>query len=1118
MAKRVRVVTGGSKDSSRPTAKQTRRAVVPSENPQTNSQLTSNEIRARLNRRYATATTFGGLQSSSGVDGMLRTADVANSGANSFYSPQLSTDFLEKPQNLRERRAFYRFFYNTNEIIGQAIDIHSTLPLSKIKLVPPKGKNYDQNMYVYRFFEKMCEDMKLFKTLIDITHEYMLFGNCVAKHADIPILGGRKRAEDVHVGDYVLTNKGRYRKITKSTRRPCEEINIIKCWKDFRDLPLSDEHPVEVLRDGEFVFIPTDDLSKDDYIRVTWPAGEDDVNWVALSYPPEYSKVDGGYERVITHDHPRNSDSLKARKYLVSWLGSLTDPVVRTRRDIAEKAGVSEPTLGTVIAKMDSEIDSVFHKRVGASGWQKGSQVVWYPLDPSGIDVGDTYVISRSKFIGAVDGFNLTEDMCYLVGFWMGDGTLSRDSSRRTWGRGLWQISFSDKEIGNVERVESILKSVFGESSIKRWSSNGITNVKVISNPAFVEWWADNFGETSFGKNSKRIPEWFVGLPKNKLLSFIAGAIDSDGCSSVSGLDRKSVVKISMSSRNVMDSVRDICFKLGSVVNYGVQPERDDVRLPNGEYCSSRKQYYVTASDENSCRILMSSATKSIPEDAEFCSERYYKRIQGDLAFKVKEISRELYNDFVYNFEVEEDHTYQVAGFSTHNCFIFAEEDDSVETMDPSTAGRKKEESRQRSEFLKEKYQIKDKDPLYKGWKKLLVLPPDQVRVRKLPLTDDVSVEYVPDPETKRWITGEQPMYPDQQNSMHKLDVPLEIQEKVRMSGVIPLDTDPNTGSHVFHFARKKSQYEPLGVSIVERCINTLVLMDKLRQAQTSIASRHMTPMRIVWAEDLSTADVDNLREQVDMALVDPDFSIIANYEIHWEEMGSNGRLLDIEADYEGAMNRLMAGLGVTREVLTGEGTYTGSRISLEIMNTQYLLYRELLQEYVENNLFKPVAKKKGFVEYDKYGNETVLYPRLSFSRLAIRDNEQFFDAAFQLYQKGSISIDLILDILNIDPVSTRQKIEEDAFTVNDSQFNELFRNIYANAAQNLIEGTDLVEKLAKYLKLERKPEEGKAPGEERFSSEQGNGKVSEPEFQQKMAKLYKYFKNNPKALERAFR
>lgn len=622
MAKRIRVVT--SSESGKTEARE-KPVVVAADNPRVSTKLTPNEIRARVQRKFATSTTFGGLRRASG-------GDTIDSGTSQFYSPQLSTDFLEKPQNLRERRAFYRFFYNTNEIVGRAIDVHSTLPLSKLRLVPPKGKNEHQNKYVMKFFETMCDDMRLFKSLIEVTHEYLLFGNC----------------------------------------------------------------------------------------------------------------------------------------------------------------------------------------------------------------------------------------------------------------------------------------------------------------------------------------------------------------------------------------------------------------------------------------------------------------------------------------------------------FGFLEEHDPFNDMSPDESASKKEEINQRSDFLKKKYGIQDKNPLFKGWKKLIVLPPDQVRVRKMPLTDEIAIEFTPDAQTKELITQGSYAYQGPASGENKkYEIPAELQEKVRQSGIIPLDTDPYSGSFVYHLARKKSQYEPLGVSIIERCINTLILLDKLRQAQTSIASRHMTPMRVVWAEDLNPEDVDNLREQVDMALVDPDYSIIANYEVHWEEMGSQGRLLDIEAENEAGLNRLLAGLGLTREILTGEGTYTGSRISLEIMNTEYLLFREVIQDFVENYLFKPIARKKGFIEYDDYGNEVLLFPKLSFTRLAIRDNDRFFDSVFQLYQKGSVSIDLILDILNIDPTSTKEKIEQDLFTVNDSIFNELMRNIYTNLAVPLVENTNLADKVASYLKLTPKVEEEAPPeGSKRFSSESVNKELipaADREQAIKMAKIMKYLQNNPGLLDKVF-
>ena len=46
---------------------------------------------------------------------------------------QNSTDFLELPQSLDEQRNYYRFFYRSDPFVGQAIDLHTELPLSKLR-------------------------------------------------------------------------------------------------------------------------------------------------------------------------------------------------------------------------------------------------------------------------------------------------------------------------------------------------------------------------------------------------------------------------------------------------------------------------------------------------------------------------------------------------------------------------------------------------------------------------------------------------------------------------------------------------------------------------------------------------------------------------------------------------------------------------------------------------------------------------------------------------------------------------------------------------------------------------------------------------------------------------
>ena len=381
------------------------------------------------------------------------------------------------------------------------------------------------------------------------------------------------------------------------------------------------------------------------------------------------------------------------------------------------------------------------------------------------------------------------------------------------------------------------------------------------------------------------------------------------------------------------------------------------------------------------------------------------------------------------------------------------------------------EESREREDANTRAVQWLKKN--YKGWTGLRVIPPEQVHVEGFPSTDLKLVEMIPDAKTRKLVQAADSG--DRRAQVIVSTMAPAIVEAARTGENVALNTDPDAGSFCHVLENKKCPYQEGGQSVLERCIRTLVFWDKLRQANTSIASRHMTPIRVVYAEDMDMADVENLRDQVDMALQDPDFSIIANFQITWDEMGSDQRLLDLSSEYDFVRQQLYAGLGVTEGLLTGESSYSGDRISLDVINTRYMLLREVIQEFVEEMLLKPMCARMGFIEEDEDGREVVVYPKFSFTRLALRDNADTFDAMLNLYQKGSLDIDAILELLNIDPVATKEKLDRDKFTLNDATFNEVLRGIYGEAGRQLAENSNVLEIIAKNLdlKYEKPKEEG---------------------------------------------
>jgi hypothetical protein len=299
-------------------------------------------------------------------------------------------------------------------------------------------------------------------------------------------------------------------------------------------------------------------------------------------------------------------------------------------------------------------------------------------------------------------------------------------------------------------------------------------------------------------------------------------------------------------------------------------------------------------------------------------------------------------------------------------------------------------------------------------------------------------------------------------------DIDPSIKDNLEQNGTLPLNMDPMRGSYVIHFARKKAPFEPHGRSILQRCMRTILYRDKLRQVQTTLASRNMTPKTLIVAPGVGGAELIALRAHIDEAKADPDYTVVVNYECTWNEIGSEGRLLVLDSEWQHTNQDLSAGLGFTPEILTGEGMYSNSRIQLEILNTTYLQFRDIISDIIENLIFKPIAMKKGFYEMDKYGRPRWIYPKVSFARMALRDSGDLYEMLYNLYIKGSVPIEIILEFLSIDPEACKRKLEEDLFTVNDSKFNDFLINYYSAIAQDprLLNQTDIFEKMTKSMGL----------------------------------------------------
>lgn len=952
-----------------------------------------------------------------------------------FYSPQLSTDFLELPQSEREKRELFRFWYTTHPIVGSAIDFHTDVPMSKIRLSLPKSKDHKRAKQILHFYEQMCKRVNLFQVLYDATHEYWLHGNVFIfcededMSSEIPEKALVEELDEM-VGSVDYAGRLEHRKVKKNTLKPENEREDIihkivqdkySGWQRLQILP-PEQVRLEVFQYTDMTRMELIPSEKDRMVVLrAEQQGDPDAAKIADDMPEQIKDNLLNGQPIPLNTSPYDDFLCSSFCYHLAHKKSAYDD---RGISILERCHLPETEITAIrngliqqiaISDLDSESDMV----LGGSG-------KWRKFDHGTRNVEeDITELNISKILGPI---RLTSDHKMKV---VRDGTeislLSGDVLKGDY------IAVSHVDL--TEEIKSVDLSKF----ISSYDDSKYTALK--SSLSVLDETEENF--TVHYSKYQTDPE------------------------KVSYSD-----KIEVDRQNDVVKVYNKIIPLNSDVGYLIGYWLGDGWIKKNHSTIDYGQFGIcySAKSDRSCS-----------------SAEHLKPILDSLGVKWSEIIYGVNRDMV-----------QILGYN--DIFTRWLADNFGHTKD--------------DKHLPDWAFSAPKDFLF-GLLRGLVDSDGCVTVKKTgvttvqlamstkPLMDQVVLlmQSLGLPPSLHLHKSRDTTMPD--GSVTKNCRPLwqaafsdsEAVSSFMSSGFLAksvsvmVPSNPGWGrKHRFYegclYYRVKSVSKVRYIGPVhslnvkhdhsfyanriwhENCLRTLLFQDKLRQAQTQIASRAMTPKRIVWADKMSMTDVDDIRDQIDQALIDPDFTVVTNFELHWDEIGSRDRLLDLSTEYEITNKLLFIGLRITEPMLTGESTYTGERIHLDVMNTMYLLYREMISQFVEDKLFAPVAEKKGFWEEDEAGNCVLLYPKLQFTRLALRDNTELQDFMFNLYQKGSMPISYIYELLNIDVDDAHVELLKDYLTLKDSTMNEFTRELLSSLGGTFAENTDAAEKLAKNLGL----------------------------------------------------
>lgn len=924
--------------------------------------------------------------------GNVGSQSIANADS-AFYSPQLSTDFLELPQSEREKRELYRFWYHSHPIVGAAIDFHCFPPGAPVLMVDGTVKSIESLRIGDEVINGFGEPTGVVQTF---KHEI----HCPVTRLKVRGVQGNFDCTENH--PFLV-----YRAEQIDCKFPIYKTGACKKGSKF----ICKQKKCDGFDFGEPKFVFAKDLREGDYICSPAMVGSKRVfnkNQLRLL---GYYAAEGSLSRTIYGKLDRVIFTLNADEF-----NTIADEIAgafETEYNHSSRKRLRTDSNSCEVRCYKKDFAEFCHNHVGSgSRYKRLSR-----------DLIDSPREDILEFLGA---------------YWNGDGCLTKNGYvAKTVSKSLaYQIYALATKVGYTP----IIRAVEPKHRNNGFKSSGTTYSIIIPYRVFPEF--SNYANfVKGGYNVLTTREYHIRVGSNILRRIEkVDTVQYDGFVfniEVDGIgDRKSYVAYGLATHNT-----------------DVPMSKLRLASPKGKDEKRNKQ--ILHFYENMCRkIRLFQTLYDVTHEYwlhgvcfPFCEDH--------------DLSDILEDDALFDFVEEEIGEIDYAGRQIKK------------TEKKRTNKSDTEVSKLVRKLVAEKYQ---------GWQRITILPPEQVKLEVFQYTNKIKMELIPSEKDRMLVLKSQEQH-DEDSARIAADIPDQIRDNLMNGQPIPLNTDPHDdflcSSFCLPIHHKRSPYDERGVSILERCLRTLLYADKLRQAQTSIASRAMTPKRIVWADKMSEPDVESLREQIDQALIDPDFTIVANFEVHWDEIGSRDRLLDLSTEYEITNKLLFIGLRVTEPMLTGESTFSGERIHLDVMNTMYLLYREQIASFVEEMLFIPVAEKKNFWEEDEYGNRVLLYPKLQFTRLALRDNTELQDYMFNLYQKGSLPISFILDLLNIDSDDAAVILKKDMFTPNDSTFNEFLRNLFGKAGDMAVDKTNVLEIIAKNAGLKIIEEKGDRFGKE---------------------------------------
>lgn len=322
-------------------------------------------------------------------------------------------------------------------------------------------------------------------------------------------------------------------------------------------------------------------------------------------------------------------------------------------------------------------------------------------------------------------------------------------------------------------------------------------------------------------------------------------------------------------------------------------------------------------------------------------------------------------------------------------------------------------------------------------WQSLSLLNPDSVQITPGFMDQSPTYSYIPNDREIKVVMQREPQ-----------DIFESIPEDVRAMIALKMPIKLNPAC-IHHFKHGADPWADYGTSLIKPLFVTLAYKDKLRQAQWIVAERHILPVRIVIVGDeqrpASQEDIDSVQDQLAAVANDPNLTLVVPHAFEYKFVGANGQVLQVGEEMAHIDDEILDGLMLNKTLLNGEGpSYGNAQVGLLSMNERLETWRREVGQWIEEVLFKQEAKWCGFTATGDGGQEELIYPKIVFNDLKLKDNTGTLQMLVTAQTNGVISAETLVEEfgLNWDQEVERLRFEQGMNFVNSSEIMNTDMNI----------------------------------------------------------------------------